>query len=178
MTRATSSAPARTSNRTARPREDAVTRIEAGRRLPVSVRDGFDYITDPRNWLAYWPRVITVDPDTRWQRPGDRARIVLRLAGRRAALDMQLVRIDPYRRVEYTSEQAGLPAARHRRHFEDRDGELAYRIVVEYDPRTGWRGLVDRSIVRRATERAVRETLANLDEQFRRDGRASAPRRV
>ena len=145
-------------------------RVEAGSRLPVSAREGFDYITDARNWLDYWPRAVSVDPSTRWQRPGDRARVVLRLAGRRVALDMTLVRIDPYRLVEYTSEQAGLPAARHRRLFDERDGELAYRIVVEYEPRPGWRGIVDRSVVRRATERAVRETLANLHERFRRSG--------
>jgi hypothetical protein len=65
-------------------------RVAAGRRLPVSLHDGFDYITDPRNWIAYWPRAISVDPDTRWQRPGDRARITLRLAGRRVALEMRL----------------------------------------------------------------------------------------
>jgi hypothetical protein len=147
-----------------------VIRVEAGTQLPVPARDGFDYITDPRNWLEYWPRAVSVGPDARWQRPGDRARVVLRLAGRRVALDMTLVRIDPCRLVEYTSEQAGLPAARHRRHFDERDGELAYRIVVEYEPRPGWRGLLDRSVVRRATERAVRETLANLHERFLRNG--------
>jgi hypothetical protein len=87
---------------------------------------------------------------------------------------MTLVRIAPYRLVEYTSEQAGLPAARHCRHFDERDGELEYRIVVEYGPRPGWRGLVDRSVVRRATERAIRETIANLHERFRRGD----PRRV
>jgi hypothetical protein len=158
MTPATSSAPARTSSR--RP-DRGVIRVVAASRFPVPAREGFDYIADPRNWL---------DPDTRWQRPGDRARVVLRLAGRRVVLDMTLARIDPYRLVEYTSEQAGLPPARHRRHFDERDGELAYRIVVEYEPRPGWRGLVDRSLVRRATERAVRETTANLHERFRRSG--------
>ena len=171
MTPATSSAPARTSGPAPK---RAVIRVEAGTRLPVSASDGFDYITDPRNWLDYWPRAVSVDPDTRWQRPGDRASVVLRLAGRRVALDMTLVRIDPYRLVEYTSEQAGLPAARHCRHFDERDGELEYRIVVEYGPRPGWRGLVDRSVVRRATERAIRETIANLHERFRRGD----PRRV
>jgi len=168
MTRATSSAPARTSSRA--PDRDVI-RVEAGSSYPVPARDGFDYITDPRNWLDYWPRALSVDPDTRWTRPGDRARVVLRLAGRRVALDMTLVRIDPYRLVEYTSEQAGgIPAARHRRHFDERGGELAYRIVVEYEPRPGWRGLLDRSLVRRATERAARETLAKLHERFRRSG--------
>ena len=147
---------------------ERVIRVEAGRRLPVSVRDGFDYITDPGNWIEYWPRAIGVDPDTRWQRPGDRGRLTLRLAGRRVALDMTLVHFDPYRLVEYTSEQAGLPAAVHRRHFEARDGELAYRIVIEYEPRPGWRGTLDRTVIRGATERAARLTIANLDERFRR----------
>ena len=151
-------------------------RVEAESRLPVSAREGFDYITDARNWLEYWPRAVSVDPNTRWQRPGDRARVMLRLAGRRVTLDMTLVRIDPYRLVEYTSEQAGLPAARHRRLFDEREGELAYRIVVEYEPRPGWRGLVDRSVVRRATERAVRETSANLDDRFQLQTRSASSR--
>jgi uncharacterized protein YndB with AHSA1/START domain len=145
----------------------AVIRVEAGRRFPVSMRHGFDYITDPQNWLEYWPRAVSVEPATRWQQPGDRGRIVLRLAGRRVALDMTLVRIDPYRLVEYTSEQDGLPAARHWRHFDEVDGVFAYRIVVEYGPRPGWRSLVDRFVVCKATERAVHETIANLDQRFR-----------
>ena len=41
---------------------NAPIRVEAGRRLPVPLRDGFDYITDPANWPEYWPRLITVDP--------------------------------------------------------------------------------------------------------------------
>jgi hypothetical protein len=144
----------------------AVIRVEAGHRFPVSMRHGFDYITDPRNWLEYWPRAVSLDPGTRWRRPGDRGRIVLRLAGRRVALDMSLVRIHPYRLVEYTSEQGGLPAARHWRHFDEVDGAFAYRIVVEYEPRPGWRNAVDRLVVRRATERAVRETIENLEARL------------
>jgi hypothetical protein len=156
--------------------EGTAIRVEAGTCLPVSVRDGFDYITDPRNWLEYWPQAVSVDPGTRWRRPGDRARVVIRLAGRRVALDMTLVHIDPYRSVEYTSEQAGLPPARHERHFEARDGGLAYRIVVEYTPRPGWRGLADRTVVRRATERAIRKTIANLAAQVPGGGSGNAPR--
>ena len=52
-----------------------VIHIEAGRSFPVSARDGFDYITDPRNWIEYWPRAVSVDPDTRWRQPGDHARV-------------------------------------------------------------------------------------------------------
>jgi hypothetical protein len=80
-----------------------------------------------------------------------------------AALELE----EPYRLVEYTSEQRGLPAARHWRHFEETDDELEYRITVEYQPRPGWRGLVDRLLVRRAVERTLREMLANLERRFR-----------
>ena len=44
---------------------ERVIRVEAGRRLPVSAHDGFDYITDPHDWIAYWPRAISVDPASR-----------------------------------------------------------------------------------------------------------------
>jgi uncharacterized protein YndB with AHSA1/START domain len=136
--------------------------IEVEDRLPVSVHDGFDYITDPEHWPEYWPRLVRIDSARRWREPGDRAILVLRMLGREVQLDMHLVRFEPYRLVEYTSEQRGLPAARHRRHFDQVDGELAYRISVEYEPRRGWRGLFDRVLVRRAVERTLRETMTNL----------------
>jgi uncharacterized protein YndB with AHSA1/START domain len=142
-------------------------RIEVEHRLPVSAHDGFDYITDPSNWPDYWPRLVRITSASRWREPGDRACLVLRMLRREAELEMKLVRIEPYRLVEYTSEQRGLPAARHWRHFEQTDGELAYRIAVEYQPRPGWRRLFDQFLVRRAVERALRETMGNLERRFR-----------
>ncbi len=44
------------------------TRIEVERRFEVSVREGFDYITEPANWPAYWPRFVRLDPASRWRR--------------------------------------------------------------------------------------------------------------
>lgn len=137
-------------------------RIEAEQRFPVPLRDGFDYITAVSNWPEYWPRLVRVAPESRWRAPGDRARLVLRLVGRAVELEMTLGRLEQYRLVEYTSLQHGLPEARHERHFAEADGGFAYRLVVELERRSGWRGLFDRLLVRRATERAVRETLANL----------------
>ena len=142
-------------------------RIAVERHLPVSVRDGFDYITDPVNWPEYWPRLVRVESATRWREPGDRACVVQRILGREVELDMTLVRIEPYRLVEYTSKQRGLPTARHWRHFDQTGAELAYRIAVEYRPRPGWRSLFDRFLVRRAVERTLRETLSNLERRFR-----------
>lgn len=142
-------------------------RIEVEHRLPISLHDGFDYITDPINWPEYWPRLVRIASARRWREPGDRARLVLRMLRREVELEMTLVRIEPYRLVEYTSEQRGLPTARHWRHFEQIDGELAYRVAVEYPPRPGWRSLFDRLLLRRAVERTLRETLANLEQRFR-----------
>jgi Polyketide cyclase / dehydrase and lipid transport len=146
-----------------------VIHIEEQRRLPVSLREGYDYITDPANWPEYWPRLVRVGSAIRWREPGDRATVTLRMLGREVTLDMTLVRIDPYRVIEYTSEQRGLPSVRHRRHFEAAGEQLAYRIEVEYEPRPGWRGPLDRHVVRRAIERAMHETITNLDQRFRQD---------
>ena len=142
-------------------------RIEVERRLPVSAHDGFDYITNPDNWPEYWPRLVRISSAGRWSETGDRVCLVLLMLRREVELEMKLVRIEPYRLVEYTSQQRGLPAARHWRHFDQADRDLAYRIVVEYEPRHGWRNLFDRLLVRRAIERAMHETMANLERRFR-----------
>jgi hypothetical protein len=149
------------------PELTSTVRVEVRHRFPVSLRDGFDYITDPGNWPDYWPRFVRMSGHPRWREPGDRAALVLRMAGREVELRMTLGRFEPYRLVEYTSEQSGLPVARHERHFADRDGELDYRIAVEYEPRGGWRSVFDRLVVRRAIERTLRETVANLELRFR-----------
>lgn len=125
-----------------------VVRIEVEHRFGVSVREGFDYITELTNWPAYWPRFVRLDPGSRWRDPGDRARLTLQMLAREVELEMTLARFESCRVVAYTSRQRGLPAARHWRHFQPTDGGFAYRIVIEYFPRAGWRGLLDRTLVR------------------------------
>jgi len=143
-----------------------VVHLELEQEFPVPVRDGFAYITDPDHWADYWPRFVRLAPGSRWAAPGDHAAITLQILGRAVELDMTLVRREPDRLVEYTSEQRGLPAARHWRLFEDRAPGLGYRIVVEYSLRPGWRGIYDRTLVRRAILRTMRETLANLEQRL------------
>lgn len=138
-------------------------RIDVEHRFGVSVHEGFDYITAP----AYWPRFVRLDPESRWRAPGDRARLTLRILAREVDLEMTLARLEPYRVVEYASEQRGLPAARHWRHFQEADGGFTYRIVIEYFPRAGWRGLLDRTLVRQAIAETARETTRNLEGRFR-----------
>jgi uncharacterized protein YndB with AHSA1/START domain len=144
----------------------APVRLELEQRFPVSVQDGFDYITDPRNWSEFWPRLVRIVSAERWREPGDRAALVLRLLGREVELQMTLEQFEPYRLVAYTSEQRGLPRARHARRFEAAGDGLRYRIAVEYTPRPGWRRRFDQVLVRRAIERSMRETLSNLDRRF------------
>jgi hypothetical protein len=70
-------------------------RIEVAHRFDVSLGEGFNYITDPVNWPAFWPRFVCVDPASRWREPGDRARLTLRLLAREVELEMTLDRLDP-----------------------------------------------------------------------------------
>ena len=138
-------------------------RIERERVFRVPVERGFSIITDVGNWPSYWPGLVRVEPGSRWGTPGDRARLIVRLLGREVELAMTLREFVPNRRVTYDSIQAGLPGAHHERHFRPVDGGFAYRIVVEYEPRRGPRGLLDRTVVRRGIDRAVRATMVNLE---------------
>ena len=137
-------------------------RVEREQTFGVTVEEGFAFITDQANWPRYWPGFVRVEQGSRWSEPGDQARVVTRLLGREVELHMTLRRFEPNRLVEYESRQRGLPDARHERHFATADGGFRYRLVVEYEPRSGLRGLYDRMLVRRGIERVLDETIANL----------------
>lgn len=139
---------------------------EISRRFAFPLHDGYDYITDVARWPEYWPGLIRVAPGSRWAQPGDRARLTMKLLGRPTQLEMTLSRIEPYRLIEYTSLQPGLPAARHERHFTEASEGFDYRIVIELEPRGGLRGGFDRLAVGRAVERAGRRTVENLEQRF------------
>ena len=76
---------------------------------------------------------------------------------------MTIRTFEPNRLVSYTSTQPGLPDASHERHFEADGQGFVYRLVVEYEPRGGLKGLYDRVLVRRGVDRALRRTIANLE---------------
>jgi hypothetical protein len=138
-------------------------RIEHQDHFPVSVETGFAFITDLANWPAYWPGFVRTEAGSRWTAPGDETRIVVELLGRETELRLTMRRLEPNRLVEYESVQPGLPDARHERHFTPSGSDgFDYRLVVEYEPRGGIRGLYDRLVFRRGVERALRRTTANL----------------
>jgi hypothetical protein len=143
-------------------------RVEHAHRFSTPLRTGFGYITDIANWPAYWPRLVRVQPGSRWAAPGDRATIVIRLLGREVELVLTLAQLEPERLVTYTSVQKGLPDARHERHFAAAGDGFDYRLVVEYEPRPALRGLFDRLIVRRAVAGAMRRTVENLERELPR----------
>jgi hypothetical protein len=68
--------------------------------------------------------------------------------------------------VTYRSTQPGLPDARHERHFEPDGDGFVYRLVVEYEPRSGIAGLFDRALLRRGIRRAFERTFVALEQQF------------
>jgi hypothetical protein len=129
---------------------------------------GFDYITKPTNWPEFWPDLVDI-PDleqTRWQEPGDTARLQMRLAGRLTELHMTLDELSRPALVRYHSTQQGVPDAEHERKFERAARGFEYRLVVSFAPRAGLRGLFDRTVVRYAASRALRRTLDNLERQL------------
>lgn len=143
-----------------------MTRIEHTHRFAAPLPVGFAYITDIANWPAYWPGLVRVEPGSRWAAPGDRAALVIRLLGRDVELALTLSQLEPNRLVTYTSVQHGLPDAHHERHFDAAADGFDYRLVVEYEPRPGVRGLFDRLIVRRAVAGAMRRTIENLEREL------------
>jgi polyketide cyclase/dehydrase/lipid transport protein len=144
----------------------SVLRVEREHRFDASVEAGFAYITDTTNWPEYWPGFVRIEPGSTWNAPGDESTILVKLLGREVELRMVLRRLAPNELVEYESSQRGLPDAHHERHFTP-DGEgFRYRLVVEYEPRRGFRGLYDRFLVRRGIERALQRTVANLQSKL------------
>ncbi len=142
-------------------------RLEREHRFGVPLETGFAFITDSGNWHRFWPGFVRIDDGSRWSAPGEETRLVTRLLGRKVELRMTLLRLEPNRLVEYRSTQRGLPEARHERHFAAAETGFHYRLVVEYEPRPGLRGVYDRVLVRRGVDRALRQTVANLEAEFR-----------
>jgi hypothetical protein len=70
--------------------DGGVTEVMVDHRVASSLREGFDYITDPVKWPEYWPGLVAIDPGSRWRRPGDRARLTFRMMGRSTELVMIL----------------------------------------------------------------------------------------
>jgi hypothetical protein len=147
-------------------------RIEVSHTFPVSVAEAFAFITDMKNWPGYWPDFIRIENanEARWSSPGDKATIVIKLLNRERALNMDLKEFVKDTRVSYVSRQQGLPDVRHERHFKAVPLGCEYRIVVEYEPRRGVAGLLDRSLVKRSVERAMRKTIWNLETVLRGRG--------
>ena len=80
---------------------------------------------------------------------------------------MTLRTFEPCELVEYTSVQRGLPDARHERAFSAAGDGFDYRLAVEFAPRASLRGVLDRVVLRRAIERTLKRTVANLDGRLR-----------
>jgi Polyketide cyclase / dehydrase and lipid transport len=143
-----------------------VERVEAAHRYDVTVDRGFAFITNTANWPAFWPGYVRLEQGSRWGASGDTAVLVTRLFGRERELTMTIEAFEPNRLVSYTSTQPDLPDAHHERHFE-RDGDgFVYRLVVEYEPRPGIRGLFDRLLLKRVVRRAFERTFVALDRQL------------
>jgi hypothetical protein len=143
-----------------------VERVEAAHRYGVPVERGFDFITDTANWSKFWPGYVRLEEGSRWGASGDTARLVTRLLGRERELTMTIRAFEPNRMVTYTSTQPGLPDAYHERHFEPDGDGFVYRLVVEYEPRRGIAGVLDRVLLGRGIRRAFERTFTALESEL------------
>jgi Polyketide cyclase / dehydrase and lipid transport len=145
-------------------------RVEHTHTFPVSVGDGFAYITDTRNWNAFFPNFVRLHDAARarWDTPGDQVTVVIRLLGREVQVRMTLEQYQRDTRVTYVSRQQGLPDASHERHFRGVPNGFEFRPVVAFEPRSGLAGLFDRLLVRRAIAGALATTIENLESAFMR----------
>ena len=141
-------------------------RVESEHRYDVPVERGFAFITNPENWSRFWPGYVRLEPGSRWGAVGDTARLVTRILGRERTLTMTITEFEPNRMVGYTSTQAGLPDARHERHFATDGDGFRYRLVVEVEPRRGLRGMADRVALPRGIKRAFKSTFEALEREL------------
>jgi hypothetical protein len=141
-------------------------RVQAARRYDVPVERGFAFITDTSNWSKFWPGFVRLEEGSRWGARGDTARLVTRLLGRDRELTMTISDFEPNRLVTYTSTQPGLPDALHERHFEPEGDGFVYRLVVEYEPRSGIAGVFDRILLGRGIRRAFERTFLALEQHL------------
>jgi hypothetical protein len=152
----------------------AAKRVEGAHRFDIPVERGFAFITDTANWSRFWPGYVRLEEGSSWRGVGDTARLVTRLFGRDRLLTMRIERFEANRLVTYTSTQLGLPDAFHQRRFEPVEGGFVYRLAVEYEPRRGIAGVVDRLLLPRGIERAFRRTFAALEQELRKPASIAA----
>jgi hypothetical protein len=138
-----------------------VIKVEVRHRLAVPLGEGFDYIDEVGNWPRFWPGLLRVRPHAGWSEPGDRVDLVL---SPRIELELTLDRREPYRLLEFTAEQRGLPAARHTRRFVPAADGFEYRATVEFEPQ----GPLDETLFRRSLERTLLRTAENLEAVLER----------
>lgn len=141
-------------------------RIEAAHSYDVPVERGFAFITDTANWAKFWPGYVRLEEGSRWSGSGDTARLVTRLLGRDRELTMTFKAFEPNRLVTYISTQPSLPDAYHERHFEPGGDGFVYRLVVEYEPRSGVAGAFDRVLLGRGIRRAFERTFRALEQEL------------
>jgi hypothetical protein len=142
-------------------------RIEGSHHFKVPVERGFAFVTDTANWPRFWPGYVRLEPGSKWGAPGDTAKLVTKILGRERTLTMTVTDFEPNRVVAYTSTQEGLPDVRHERHFEAVGDGFVYRLVVDVEPRSGLRGVLDRLALARGIRRAFDSTFAALERELR-----------
>ncbi|MDH3398333.1 MAG: SRPBCC family protein [Acidimicrobiia bacterium] len=145
-------------------------RVELSREFPIPLKQGYDYLMDPKLFSAWRVGMIEIlDPDhAAWSQAGDRFRFAYRLLGRRVEGECVLDELQEGELVRYTASIPGLPKVHETWRYRA-TGESSFELksVQETEESTSFFGkAIDRMVFPRAIERDLKRTLDNLEDIF------------
>jgi hypothetical protein len=144
--------------------------IEARQVFERPLAETFAYVTSTKNWPEYWPSLVGFKGGTppRWDRPGDALTLILRIMRRDAEITLTIREFAQDRHVKYVTAQPGVTQAFHERYFTAVPGGTEFHARVTYEPRRGWKGFVDRVLLKRAIRRTLDGAIRNIEAVFAR----------
>lgn len=152
------------------------------RTLPVSLKQGYDYIDDYRTWPRWYSGMLEIvspavghrSRANAWSQPGDVVRFAYRLLGRRVVADMVLEERVPEETTRCTAHVPGLPDVHTTWRFMAAGEDLmTVSVAVRTDEQSSFFGkTIDRLLVPRTVERDLAHSLSNLEDIFGYGGHA------
>jgi hypothetical protein len=129
--------------------DDQKLRVSVEQALEVPPDVGLRYLTTMDNWREFLPGFVRFAEPGRWQQPGDRASVLIRSFGSEAKLEMEMLELEPGRRVRFSMRRAGVPELHHERVFLPTETGCRCEFAVTYRPRAGLLSLLDTAVLPR-----------------------------
>ena len=145
-------------------------RIEKTCTLPVSRKEAYDYLHDPKTWpmwLAGMVEVLDVEHAS-WDAPGDEVRFIYRVVGRKVEGVLHLDEIQPGELIKAHATMPGVGDFYQEWRYRDAEGDTCtLTVVYETEPPASLFGtVIDRTVTSRAIDHDLTLSLANAEGVF------------